>query len=158
MKYGNTHYYEAPRMFWPVAYEKVYDKGKKHNVYTTKPEDPYQKFHKLPVYTKWLYQTLKECEHRFTGKNNNDRYVSIYVNVDNPDGWFYVGIEKLSYMSGMSVTQIKRSKKELIAVGLIKTCVCHLIDKDTKQRTTVHVTGYRVYSEEELEMKNVWHD
>lgn len=152
MKYDNIHYYEAPRMFWPVDYTKKYDPEKKHNEYKTNSSDKYKRFHELSVYAKWLYQTLKECEHRYTG-HKNDQYTVMFLGVDNPKGWFYIGIEKLSYMSGISVSQIKRAKNELLDAGLIRNCTCHLIEKKTEKRTTIHVTGYRIYSEEELEFK-----
>jgi hypothetical protein len=149
MKYDNTHYYEAPRIFWPVDYKKKFDEKKKANVYTTYETDKYKKYHELSVYAKWLYQTLKELEHRHTGKYN-DAENAYYEGVDNPKGWFYCGSEKLTFMSGMSESSVKRAKKELIEAGLVKTCVCHLLDKNTGERTKIHVTGYRVYGETEL--------
>ena len=150
-KYKNTHYYEAPRMFWTVNYEHKYDEKLKRNVYKTADGDKYKKFHELSVYSKWLYQTLKEMEHRYTGKEN-DTYTVVFEGVKNPKNWFYAGIEKLSYLSGISPSQIKRCKKELMDAGLIKTCVCHLLDK-RDEKTRIHVTGYRVFGETELKFE-----
>lgn len=149
MKYGNEHYYEAPRIFWPVDYEKEFDSKKRSNVYSVKEGDRYKKYHELSVNAKWLYQTLKELEHRHTGKDNDDEK-AYYEGVNNTQGWFYCGGEKLSFISGLSDSSVKRARKELKDAGLVKTCRCYLLDKKTGKMTNVHVTGYRVYGETEL--------
>lgn len=148
MKYENQHYYEAPRMFWVVGYSKKYDPQLKKNVYTAHENDKYLPFSKLSVNAKWLYQTLKELEHRYTGKKNNI-YAAIYEGVDNPKGWFYCGMEKLSFLSGLSESTIRRARTELESVGILKTCNVRLIDRNGK-RTSIRVTGYRVYGETEI--------
>lgn len=149
MKYRNKHYYEAPRIFWPVDYEKKFDSKKRSNVYSTQEKDKYRDFHELSVNAKWLYETLKELEHRNTGKKNDGENV-YYEGVDDPKGWFYCGGERLSFFSGLSDSSVKRARKELKDAGLINTCVCYLHNKETGARTKIHVTGYRVYGETEL--------
>lgn len=147
MKYGNEHFYEAPRIFWPVKYVKEYNSKKHENVFKTDASDKYAKYHELSVYAKWLYQTLKEYEHRHTGKNNNEITV-IYEGVENDKNWFYIGNDKLSYVSGISRSQVERAKKELLAVGLIKTCRVHFIRNGKKTKT--YVSGYYILGETEL--------
>ena len=71
MKYTNVHFFQFPRILWPVSYEQKYDKKTGKNTYTTDDDDKYLPYHKLSVNAKWLYVTLKECEHRYTGKNND---------------------------------------------------------------------------------------
>lgn len=148
MKYGNTHYYQAPRMFWPVKNIRSYDFKKHQNVYVTNDSDKYKEKSELSVYAKWLYQTLKECEHRYTGKKNHLDSV-IYEGVENDHNWFYVGNDKLAYLSGISRSQVAKAKNELKSVGVIKTCKVHFI-RDGK-RTKTSVTGYYVLGETELE-------
>lgn len=150
MKYDNKHYYEAPRMFWTTRYEVNFDPVKKENIYKAKAEDKYQKFVNLSVYAKWLYQTLKELEHRHTGRKNN-KYTAYYEGVKNTKNWFYCGIKKLSFLSQLSESTIRRARMELIKVGIIKTCKVRLIDKNGI-RNPIRVTGYRVYGEIELGM------
>ena len=154
MKYDNRHYYQAPRLFWPVDYEKTHNFKTHENEYKTSEYDRYKKYHELSIYAKWLYQTLKEFEHRHTGKKNRAETV-VFEGVENDKNWFYIGNDKLSYMSGISRSQVTRAKKELINAGLLKTCRVHFI-KDGR-RTTTTVSGYRVIGETELFIESLHH-
>ena len=148
MKYENEHYYEAPRIFWVVDYEsKRNDKTDKYD-YTAKEGDKYLKFQNLSVYAKWLYQTLKELEHRYTGKKN-DSYTVVFEGVTSPKGWFYCGMEKLVFLSGISESSIRRARKELEKAGLLKMCKVRVLSKETG-KFLWNSKGYRVFGETEL--------
>lgn len=142
MKYGNEHFYEAPRIFWPTQYKKKYNADERCATYTTDDNDAYKDYHGLSVNAKWLYQTLKELEHRYTGSHNN----AVFEDVDDDTGWFYAGIDYLSYMSGLSESSVRRAKSELARVGLIRNCRVRLIDSNGNP-TKVWVTGYYLPSE-----------
>lgn len=157
MKYENTHYYEAPRIFWPSKCEVVSYDHKKHRVVYENTSGKYKEYHALSVSAKWLYQTLKECEHRYTGKENN-RYHVIYEGVENSKNWFYVGGDKLAFMSGMCKRTCEKAKKELVKAGIIRTCRVHFRDKKTGRRSSWHLNGYYVLAEYELGWEKIIDD
>lgn len=155
-KYENTHYYQAPRIFWPRSVVKFYDKIKHINIYSPKyADDKYLKFHALSVNAKWLYQTLKEMEHRYTGIKNNT-YTVIFEGVANTKNWFYAGTDKITYMAGMSKSSVRRARKELVNAGLIKMCIVSFL-RDGK-KTNRHTYGYYVFGETELAWQEIEED
>lgn len=157
MKYDNTHFYQSPRIFWPSRIESKYDNVKHVNIYkaTYGENDKYIKYHALSVNAKWLYQTLKECEHRFTGAKNDSTQV-IFEGVENTKNWFYAGTDKLVFMSGMSKSSVRRARKELIDVGLVRTCNVFFV-RDGK-KTSRHTYGYFIFGETELEWAKIEDD
>ena len=145
MKYGNSHYCEVPRMFWPVSYTKRFDETKKKNIYTEDNDDKYKKMYELSVYAKWTYITLKELEHRYTGVKNNGETV-YYEGVENSKNWFYCGMDKLTFMTGVSESSTRKAVAELRNAGLIMTCTVWFIKNG--RRTGRSCTGYYVFGEE----------
>lgn len=76
-----------------------------------------------------LFEWLHECEHRFTGKNED---------------WFFRSNQQLAQDTNMSLRIINRAKKELRQKGLIETCNMHWIDRTTGKKSQKHITAYRI--------------
>lgn len=151
-KHDNTHYFEKSRMFWPVEYTETYNEKTKKNEYVIDEHDKYKRYYELSVFAKHLYDTLKELEARYTGINN-DAYTLIFEGVKNSKNWFYCGMEKLVFMSGLSESTVRRARKELLDAGLIDTGKCWFTKNG--KRTSQWVTSYRVYGETELLLKKL---
>lgn len=122
MKRLKGNYMFVPRIFWWSTYEKNND-GK------------LKKYYNLSVHAKWLYITLKELEHKYTGTYNNEDYCreNGFLNDKNV---FYVDMDRLAAFSNLSLSTVRRSKKELEEVGLIKTVSPKITGKK--------VTAYRL--------------
>lgn len=83
----------------------------------------------LSINAKWLYVVLNELEHRFTGKNAD---------------FFTRSNNQLCEDAGMSLSTLKRAKAELVKTDLIETWKCHFVYKDTKKKSTMSYTAYRI--------------
>ena len=89
----------------------------------------------LSTNAKWLFCVLSFCEHRY----------AMHVDDDTGDGydWFFRSDELLSEDSKLSLSSVKRAKKELKQAGIIETNRTIFIHKDgSKSNNTV--TGYRL--------------
>ena len=86
-------------------------------------------FYELSGSTKWVYVILNELEHRYTGEKEN---------------YFFRSNEDLAKDANLSVTAIKKAKRELIKLGLIETWQIHFRDVATGKISEKHVTAYRM--------------
>lgn len=126
-QHGN--FIQTPRIFW-----NRYRDGKV--VY----KSPYIG---LSVYAKWLFVTLKEYEHAFTGRSDKIRdYIYMDEKTDGKD-WFFIDNATLAEQAGMSKTTMKKAKKELEDYGLIETYKVYFIDSNGR-KSTHWTTGYLI--------------
>ncbi len=84
---------------------------------------------KLSFHAKWLFTTLNELEHRYT-------------NIDTD--YFFRSNELLAEDTGMSLSTVKRAKKELVELKFIQIWQMHWIDKKTGKKSEKKVTAYRL--------------
>jgi len=87
------------------------------------------KYTKLSSTSKWLFVVLNELEQRFTGKT-----------VD----YFYRSNEDLSIDTGIKLTTLKISKKELLETDLIESWQMHWLNSETGKKSEKKVTAYRI--------------
>ena len=87
------------------------------------------KYTKLSSTSKWLFIVLNELEQRFTGKT-----------VD----YFYRSNEDLSIDTGIKLTTLKISKKELLETDLIESWQMHWLNSETGKKSEKKVTAYRI--------------
>ena len=86
-----------------------------------------ERFKALSLNAKWLYVTLNELEHRYTGPK-----------VD----YFFRSNEDLAEDTGLSLSAVKRAKDELR--NIVQMWQMHWIDKDTKKLSRKKVTAFRI--------------
>lgn len=135
--WGN--YFQFPRIFWLRT-----EKGNARGEFTLCGHG-----HGLSVNAKWLFVTLKELENAFTGRENSIERI-IYEGVKDPKNWFHYDNVRLAEQAGMSVSAVKRAKKELVKSGLITTCKVYFVDE--YGRKSLHYTsGYVIHDVWEME-------
>ena len=128
-KYLEGNYLQFPRIFWDKIHNgKIIERSR---------------YRELSVNAKWMYTTLKNMEHTYTGKEN-DASTIFYEGVKNNKNWFYIETERLAYQCGMSESSVRRAKKELISCGLIDTCKVYFIDK-YGNKSLKWVCGYYIF-------------
>lgn len=88
-----------------------------------------ERFMQLSDAGKWLYITLKELEHRYTGEKET---------------FFFRSNEDLAGDCGWHVKKLERIKGEVIKSGLIQTWQMHWENPETGKKTEKHVTAYRI--------------
>ena len=129
MKRLSRCYMQIHRIFW--------DRYRNKRVVYKSP------YKNLSVNSKWLYITLKEIENGFTGSKNNEDQV-LWEGVRNSKDWFYHSLESVAEQAGMSVSSVKRSKKELTEVGLISTCRVFFVDQYGRKNPR-WITGFYLH-------------
>jgi len=85
-----------------------------------------ERFKKLSVNARWLYCVLVYLEANYTGKE-----------VD----YFYHSNEQLAKDTGLSISSVKRAKKEL--KGIVDFLTIFFSDKSGK-KSRKHITGFRL--------------
>lgn len=83
----------------------------------------------LSVTAKWLYTTLNELEHRYTGDKQD---------------FFFRSNEDLAKDCGISSRTLKRAKKELLDTDLVEHWLTHFIDQETGKKSKKKVSAYRI--------------
>ena len=91
-------------------------------------KEPYSE---LSQNAKWLYIVLKELEQRYCGGNDSSDF---FIRSD----------EQLCEDSQLSLSTLKRAKKELCKTDLIETWQSHWIDNKSKKMSQKHITAYRI--------------
>lgn len=104
-KYGNEYYLQLSRILF---------------------NEPYSR---LPISAKWLYVTLKELEHRFTGADRDS---------------FWRTNDQLAKDMGVSINTLKRAKALLLETDLLESQQAHFMDSETGKLSEKHVTVYRI--------------
>jgi hypothetical protein len=89
----------------------------------------HEDYENLSVNAKWLYVTLNELEHRYTGEKCD---------------FFFRSNEDLAKDVGMSLGTLKRSKKELLETDLIQHWLMHFVDKETGKKSKKKISAYRI--------------
>lgn len=88
-----------------------------------------EQYKDLSINAKWLYTTLNELEHRYTGEKCD---------------FFFRSNENLAEDCGMSINTFKRAKKELLETDLIQHWLTHFVDKETGKKSEKKVSAYRI--------------
>jgi AraC-like DNA-binding protein len=88
-----------------------------------------QEYSSLSTNAKWLFVVLNELEHKLTGEKED---------------FFTRSDEQLAKDAGMSLSTLKRAKKELKGTNLIQSWKCHFQNKETKKLSKVYYTAYRI--------------
>lgn len=86
------------------------------------------RFKSLSVNAKWLYVVLCELEHRFTGQKET---------------FFFRSNEDLAEDTGLSLSSVKRAKKEL--EPFIKMWQMHWKDKESGKLSKKKITAFRIH-------------
>jgi hypothetical protein len=85
----------------------------------------------LSVYAKWLYVFLHELDTRYTGTKKVD--------------YFFRSDQELAQDLNISLSSVKRAKRELIERGLIKTGRVHWwADESHTKKSKKKVTSYHL--------------
>lgn len=87
------------------------------------------KYINLSVSAKWLFVVLNELEQRYCSRDKN---------------YFYRTDSDLAEDSGLSLSTVKRAKKELIDAGLIKCNLSPFVSELTNKKSKMHVTVYEI--------------
>lgn len=103
--------------------------GNTHYMQLTRKLFSDENYKNLSQNAKWLFVVLNELEHRYTGKNED---------------FFTRSDAQLAADAQMSLSTLKRTKKELTNTDLIQTWQCHWIYKDTGKKSQQHYTAYRI--------------
>lgn len=88
-----------------------------------------EEYKDMSINAKWLYTTLNELEHRYTGDKCN---------------FFFRSNEELAKDCGMSINTFKRAKKELLETGLVQHWQMHFVDTETRKKSEKKISAYRI--------------
>lgn len=86
-----------------------------------------ERFKNLSLNAKWLYVTLNELEHRYTGPNKD---------------FFFRSNEDLAEDTGLSISAVKRAKNELR--DIVKMWQVHFQDVSTKKLSKKKITAFMI--------------
>lgn len=130
-------WYIIPCMMSNIIYQHKYNVNEVCNV--MKYDNDYylqlsrhlfdDKYFNLSVNAKWLFVVLNELEQRYCSRDKN---------------YFYRTDNDLVEDSGLSLSTVKRAKKELIEAGLISCNLSPFISDVTNKKSKMHVTVYEI--------------
>ena len=102
-----------------------YEYGKKVDINRKVFDNRYN----LSVDAKWLYSTLAYVKTSY---------------VEQGKDYFIITNDRLSEVSGLKLTTLKKAKKELLETDLVQHWQMHFVDTETGKKSEKKISAYRI--------------